>query len=254
MKAQLAVQRHRAGLVDDGANADATPDAGRQTPPSPPTPAASGNGGPGQDNEDASLQPQPPAPVLLSLSLQEGPRGRGGDGGAEGAVGAADGGVGGQHEEGGAVEWKDKDKDQDQHHDQDFRKTEEAEALASQLQIIAMHLVSCFVSICFVGDGRCGSARRLWRPTPVGDILSQGWKATRLVSFNNSVTNLLACVFNPIVTHHGFPSDAPPPPFPCFRSSLPLPALSCSCTRRANNAGSGDWSVRSLLCFRSAQN
>lgn len=148
VKAQLAVQRHRAGLVDDdgdNASGDVTPAAGVETPPSPRTTTASapsqqqarttaaaaaaeGDASPGQESTGASsTHPPLPRPRPPPLSLQEG-----GTAGPEGFGAGEDRGAGGhgQHGEDGAAE------------DSAVRKTEEAEALASQLQIIAMHLVS----------------------------------------------------------------------------------------------------------------
>ena len=125
VKAQVAVQRHRAGLVVDD-------DPEGETPPSPTSSqerarasaaaasAIGNNGSPGQGTEESRLRQPPPPPPL-----QERERGD-----ADCLDGAGSGSIVDQHEEDGAVE------------DKDLRKTEEAEALASQLQIIAMHLVS----------------------------------------------------------------------------------------------------------------
>eukprot|EP00903_Cladosiphon_okamuranus_P016529 g15249.t1 len=142
VKAQLAVQRHRAGLADDDDAQDYDASAqGAKTPPSPTTAAAAGNnGGPGMENKDKDTSVSPQQPPFE------------GGGGSEGFVGAADGGgVGGHQEEGGAVE------------DKDSRKTEEAEALASQLQIIAMHLEDelRMMRSLINGEGAVGVVRRI---------------------------------------------------------------------------------------------
>lgn len=71
----------------------------------------------------------------------------GGDAARRGGNKAGAGGEGGNGEDGGAVEAA------------GLRKTEEAEALASQLQIIAMHLVSLWLTLFFSDGGECGSGR-----------------------------------------------------------------------------------------------
>ncbi|CAM9574465.1 unnamed protein product [Ectocarpus sp. 6 AP-2014] len=151
IEAQLAVQRHRAGLQgSDGDDSRSSPIArGRKTPP--PSPArdrreaqaskASATGEKERTKNNSSSSPRTqPSPENMTVAGGDVRAGEEGDANLE-----RDGGVGNP----GGTE--------------DSRRTEEAEALGSQLQIIAMHLEDelRMMRSLIDGEGAVGVVRRI---------------------------------------------------------------------------------------------